>query len=121
VVTLDVRAVVLGALVAAAAVVPVATVGALVADDGSAAAVPFGVAALAGFLAGGFVAGSRQPSAALRHGAIAAAAAVAAALLAAAVLRLARDEDLRPGTMAVVALLATCLGVAGGWLADRRR
>lgn len=118
---LDGRAVGAGALVALAVAVPVATVGSVLLDDGSDAVFAFAVLSLAGFFAGGWVAGARRPLAPGRHGAAAALAGFAVAQAVAAVLQSARDEDLRPVAWVFNALLATSVGLLGGATAGRRR
>ena len=118
--TPDLRAVAAGTLLAAAVAVPVAAVGSAVVDDGGAGAIAFGLIALAGFLAGGWLAGSRAGSGALLHGAAAALSAVVIVQAVVAAIRLAGDDDVDLASLAVNALLATSLGLAGGWLADRR-
>jgi hypothetical protein len=119
-IALDGRAVATGALVAIVIAVPAATVGTAVIDDGSSGAIAFGLVALVGFLAGGWVAGWRQPAAPLANAAAAALAGFAVAQAVALALRLADDRSVSVANIVVNALLATSVGLAGGWLADRR-
>jgi hypothetical protein len=119
-VKVDARVVGAGALVTMAIGIPVATVGSVVLDDGSDAVFAFAVLALIGFVAGGFVAGSRAPDTPMLHGAAAAFAGFAVAQTVAAVLQVVRDEDLSAVAIVFNALLAASLGQLGGWLAGRR-
>lgn len=116
----DVGAITLGAVLAAAIAVPAAVVGNGVVDDDSAGVVAFGAMALAGFLIGGFVAGARAHRAGPVHGAAAAGLAVVATQAIVAIVRLVGDDDVSLASLLVNALLAASLGLAGGWLADRR-
>lgn len=118
--TLDWRAVGVGALLTMAVGIPVATIGSVVLDDGSNLVFLFAVLALLGFLAGGFVAGSKQPDTPMTHGAVAALIGFAVAQAVAAVLQLVRDEDVSAVAIAFNALLAANIGLAGGWWAGRR-
>jgi hypothetical protein len=119
-VTIEPRAVGLGALVAVAVAVPVAVVGDAVTDDGSAGVVAFGLAALLGFVAGGWLAGARAPAAALVNGAAAAFVAAVGAQAVVAAVRLAGDDEVSAASILANTLLATALGLAGAWLAGRR-
>jgi hypothetical protein len=119
---LDARAIGFGAGVAIAIAVPVATAGSAIADDGSSAlGVLFALVALVGFGVGGWIAGSRQPASPLLHGAVAGVVAAAVAQAAAAGVAVADDRDVSAAAVAVNALLATSVGLTGGWLADRQR
>jgi hypothetical protein len=101
--------------------IPAATAGTAVVDDGSSGTIAFGLAALAGFFVGGWVAGWRQPDAPLLNAALAALVAFAVAQALALVLGAVADDPLAsPAAVVVNAVLATNVGVAGGWLADRR-
>ena len=117
---IDASAVGLGAVVTMAVGVPVATIGSVVLDDGSDFVFFFAVVALLGFLAGGFVAGSRQLETPMMHGALAALAGFAVAQAVAAVLQVVRDEDVSPVAIVFNALLAANIGLLGGWVAGRR-
>jgi hypothetical protein len=120
VVTVDPRALVLGATVAAAIAVPIAAIGSAVTDDGGAGAIAFGLAALLGFLVGGWSAAARAGHAALLHGTLAALIAAVVVQGVVAAIHLAGDDDVDLASLIVNALLATSLGLAGGWLAERR-
>jgi hypothetical protein len=109
----------MGAAVAVVVAVPVATAGGVSLDDGAGAAVAFGIVALAGFLAGGWVAGWRSNHGALANGALAALAGFAVAQVVALVVG-SSGEGTDVADVVVYALLATSLGLVGGWLADRR-
>jgi hypothetical protein len=117
---LDPRAVATGALVAIVIAVPAATVGTSAIEDGSGGAIAFGLVALIGFLAGGWVAGWRQPDAPLANAAAAAFAGFAVAQAVALAVQASSDDAISVASIVVNALLATSVGLAGGWLADRR-
>jgi hypothetical protein len=117
---IDAGAVGLGAVVTMAVGVPVATIGSVVLDEGSDFVFFFAVLALLGFLAGGFVAGARQPDTPMMHGALAALAGFAVAQSVAAVLQVIRDEDVSPVAIVFNAVLAANIGLVGGWAAARR-
>ena len=119
-VRLDVRAVATGAALAAVLAVAVASLGSAVTDDGDDLSVAFAVAALVGFVIGGWVAGTRQPSAAMAHGALAALVAFAVVQAVTGAMRLADDEEISAVAVASNAVLAAALGLSGGWLAERR-
>jgi hypothetical protein len=116
----DARAIGFGAGVAIAIAVPVATAGSAIADEGSGLGILFAVIALVGFGVGGWIAGSRRPTAPLLHGAIAGLVAAAVAQAAAAGVAVADERDVSAAAVAVNALLAASVGLTGGWLADRQ-
>ena len=120
-VKLDPAAVGLGAVVAMAVGIPVATIGSVVLDDGSDLVFFFAALAIVGFLAGGYVAGHRRPEAPMAHGAAAAFAGFGVAQAISAVLQLARDESVSPVAVAFNALLAANIGLVGGLVGARRR
>lgn len=119
-VTFDRKAVGIGALVTMVVGIPVASIGSVVLDDGSDLVFFFAALALAGFLAGGWVAGSRRPEAPMAHGALAALVGFAVAQAVAAILQVVRDEDLSPVAIVFNALLAANIGLLGGWIAGRQ-
>jgi hypothetical protein len=121
VVKLEPATVGVGALATIAVGVPVATIGAVVLDDGSDFVFFFALLALLGFLAGGYVAGFRQPGSPMAHGAVAALAGFAVSQSVAAVLQLARDESVNPIAVAFNAMVAANLGLVGGLVGARRR
>lgn len=118
---LDAASVGLGAVTTMAVGIPVATIGSVVLDDGSDLVFLFAVLALLGFLAGGYVAGHRQPTAPMTHGAVAALAGFTVAQAVAAVLQLARDESVSAVAVVFNALLAANIGLGGGAWGARRR
>jgi len=120
-VKLDAASVGLGALATMAVGVPVATIGAVVLDDGSDLVFFFALLALIGFLAGGYVGGFRRPEAPMAHGAVAALAGFAVSQSVAALLQLARDESVNPVAVAFNAMVAANLGLVGGLVGSRRR
>lgn len=119
-VTFDWNAIGLGALITMAVGIPVASIGSVVLDDGSNLVFLFAALALGGFLAGGWVAGSRRPQAPMAHGALAALVGFAVAQAIAAGLQIVRDEDVSALAVVFNALLAANIGLLGGWLAGRR-
>jgi small basic protein len=121
VVKLDAPSVGAGALATMAVGVPVAAIGAVVLDDGSDVVFFFALLALLGFIAGGYVAGFRQPDSPMAHGAVAALAGFAVSQTVAAVLQLARDESVNPVAVAFNAMVAANLGLVGGLVGARRR
>lgn len=119
-VNLDRRAVGIGAAVAMVVGIPVATIGSVVLEDDSNLVFFFAALALFGFLAGGFVAGSKRPDMPMMHGAVAALVGFAVAQAIAAVLQVIRDEDVSAVAIVFNALLAANVGLLGGWIASRR-
>jgi hypothetical protein len=121
-VTLEPRAVLLGAAVALAIAVPFGLIAGLVLDAGSsgAAVLPFFVVALAALLAGGFVAASKGPDAPLSSAAVAALAAYMTGQAITTVVNLVRGNDVHPVAIVFDAVLATSVGIVGGLLASRR-
>jgi putative membrane protein (TIGR04086 family) len=120
--TVDLRAVLVGAGVALAISVPFALVGGLVLDDRSPDGLVFlfVAAVLAGTGVGGFVAGSRQIDFPLTHGALAALAAFAVAQAVSATVDLTQGDDVSPLAVVFNAMLATSVGLIGGLVAARR-
>ena len=123
--SVDARAIVIGAGVALAVALPPLLVyqalrGADVIGDQSPLALLFYGLMMIGFALGGFVAASKRPDTPLTHGALAAFAAFAAVQLAAAAVILARGDT--PGIVKIVfnAMLSAGLGVVGGLVATRR-
>ena len=119
-VKLDPRAVGLGAVVTMAVGIPVATIGSVILDDGSNLVFFFALLALLGFLAGGYVAGSKRPDTPMAHGAVAALAGFIVAQAIAAALQIVRDEEVSAIAIAFNALLAANIGLVGGLLGARR-
>jgi len=120
VVRLDRSSLGLGALTTMAVGVPVASIGSVVLDEGSDLVFFFGVLALVGFFAGGYVAGFRQPDAPMAHGALAALGGFAVSQAVAALLQLARDESVSLVYVAFNAMVATNVGLVGGIVGARR-
>lgn len=115
------RAVALGAGVVLAIGVPVATVGSLLIDEGSNAVFPLAGLVIAAFVAGGWLAGREWPASPLGVGAAAALIGCAVAQAVAIVVRIAGDEDVRPGVVAANVGLAAVAGLIGGTLGARGR
>lgn len=111
----------LGAVATMAVGIPVAAIGSVVLDDGSDYVFFFGLLAVIGFLAGGYVAGFRQPEAPMAHGAVAALAGYAVAQAVAAVLQAARDESIDAVYVVFNALVAANIGLLGGLYGAKRR
>ena len=101
--------------------IPVAAIGSVVLDDGSDLVFFFAVLALLGFVAGGYVAGFRQPTTPMAHGAVAALVGFAVAQAVSALLQLARDESVSIVAVVFNALLAANVGLVGGLLGGKRR
>ena len=118
---LEPAAVGLGAVVTMAVGIPVAAVGAVVLDDGSELVWFFGVLALLGFLAGGYVAGHRRPEAPMAHGAVAALLGFAVSQAVSALLQVVRDESVSVVAVVFNALLAANIGLVGGLVGGRQR
>ncbi len=123
--TIDPRAVVVGAAVAIGVAVPPVLVyqalyNAHVIAKESSWALVFYALAMVGFTLGGFVAGSKRPDTPLTHGAVASFAAFASVQLIAAVVVVVRGDT--PSLVKIVfnAMLAAGLGVLGGLLSTRR-
>jgi putative membrane protein (TIGR04086 family) len=120
-VTLDARAVGVGAALALAVAVPPALVAnALDIDEGSPAVFAFSAIIFVGLAVGGFAAGRRQPRTPFVHGAAAALVAYVAVQTVAVLLRVARGDDLQPAAYVFNGFLAAALGVVGALVASRR-
>jgi len=113
----DGRAVLLGAAVVLGVAVPVAAIGSLVVDEGSDAVFVLALLALVAIGAGGWLAGSRARRSPLATAALAAFAGFAVAQLVSLVLQAIDDDDINPAAVVFNALLATNVGLLGGWLA----
>ncbi|MGH9185825.1 MAG: TIGR04086 family membrane protein [Acidimicrobiales bacterium] len=121
--TVDVRAVGLGAGVALVIGVPMAVIAQAViavTDDTPGWVPALSAIILAGFVAGGFVAGSKRPDTPSLHGALAAVSAFLVVQLLGVVLIAARGDDLRPVAYGFNAFVAAACGTVGGLIADRR-
>ena len=120
----DRRAVLIGALVAAAVVLPAAFLNAAVApdegDDASAAVYLAYLLILGGFFVGGFVAGRLQPNTPLVHGAVAAALAYLVLQGAFVVRRVVAGESVAVFGIVFLTLLVASCGMGGGLLASWR-
>jgi hypothetical protein len=114
-----VRAVALGAAVVLAVGVPVATVGALVLDDGSNAVFPLAGLVVVAFAAGGWLAGREAPSSPLAVGAAAALVGFAVAQAVSIVLQVVDDEDVRVAPVVANAAMAAAFGMLGGRVGAR--
>jgi putative membrane protein (TIGR04086 family) len=121
---LDWRAIGLGVVVAIATTLPLAILGQLLSDydDGGVSGIVFlfFFLILAGLAVGGYVAGTRQPSAPLTHGILAALGAYLIVQAIGLVLNLARGDDVSLAAIVVNAGLAAAMGLVGGWIADWR-
>jgi hypothetical protein len=111
----NLRAVAMGAAVALAVAVPIATIGSVVLDDDSALVLPLAVVVLAGFVAGGMVAG--RP----REGAIAALIGIVVPEIVSTALDLAGDDDVHWAALAANVVVAVALGGVGGFAAGEWR
>jgi hypothetical protein len=115
-----VRAVALGAAVVLGVGVPVATIGALLFDEGSDAVFPLAALLVAAFVAGGWLAGREAPSSSVLVGALAALAGFGVAQAVSVALQVADDEDVRVARVAANLALAAAGGVVGALIAGRR-
>jgi hypothetical protein len=112
--TLDWRAVALGAAVGFLIALPGLVLGGI--TDVAA----FVILVFGGMASAGFIAASKRPDAPLTHGIIAALVTYATAALLAIALRLARGDDLHPAVYVFQAGVAAGFGLLGGYIADRR-
>jgi putative membrane protein (TIGR04086 family) len=124
-VSIDWRAVAVGAAVALVVAVPAAVIGEVTIgddppDDQSSAVFLVTALVLLGCFLGGFVAGSKRPDAPLTHGALAALTAYLLVQGIGAVIVAARGDDLSLVGTAFKALLTASVGLLGGLLANRR-
>jgi len=121
-VSIDWRAVRLGAIAALVLAIPAGIISALVVDDDSGnGAFVFYIVIIVGMLAGGFVAGSKRPDAPLTHGALAAATAYLIAQAVTLVVKAIDGADLRsPAVYAFNLLLMASVGIVGAVVAERR-
>jgi putative membrane protein (TIGR04086 family) len=121
-VNVDRRAVRAGVAAALVFAAPAAIISAFVVSDDSGDGVfAFYVVIIIGMLAGGFIAGSKRPDAPLTHGAIAAAVAYVIAQAIAVLIKAAKGDELRsPAVYVFNVLLMACIGVVGGFIAERR-
>lgn len=111
----------IGALVTMGIGVPVAAIGSVVLGDGSDFVFFFAVLAVIGFLAGGYVAGQRQPDTPMAHGAAAAFVGFAVAQGVSAVLQVARDETVSIVAVVFNAFVAANIGLLGGRYGAKRK
>ncbi len=120
---LDRRAVLAGALVAAAVFVPLSILGNAVVDDDADSNLVFLILVpiALGYGLGGVVAASRARSAPLANGAVAAVAGYVAVAGVAVALRVAQGEAIEPAAIAFAAVLAYASGLLGGLAVDRLR
>lgn len=81
----------------------------------------FALVVLAGFVAAGYVAGSRRPDSPLSHGILAALGTFTIAETIAIALIVAKGNTLHPAVYVFLAGVAAGLGLAGGSLSERRR
>jgi hypothetical protein len=114
-----VRAVALGAAVVLGVGVPVATIGALLVDEGSDAVFPLAAVLVAAFVAGGWLAGREAPAAAVLVGAAAALVGCLVAQGVSVVLQVADDEHVRAATVAANLALAAAGGTVGALIHGR--
>lgn len=121
---LDWRAIGIGAAVAIAISLPLAILSQVLSDfgdgGGSAIVILFFFLVLAGFVVGGFVAGSKRAESPLTHGILAAAAAYLLVQAVGIVLNLARGDELDLFGLVFNAGLAAAMGLLGGWIANSR-
>jgi putative membrane protein (TIGR04086 family) len=109
---------VLAAGVAAAAIIVAQALKSLTGTDANLALY---LVLLGGLVAGGRVAGRRQPTAPLSHGALAALAAYVALIVVITVIRLALGREVAdPVSLLFNGLMAASAGIFGGYLAVRR-
>jgi putative membrane protein (TIGR04086 family) len=117
----DIPSVLMGAALAALVSVPVAAILDGLVDDPDSAWNVVAVAVVGlGYVAGGFLAGYRQPRIPAVHGALAAGVAVLLLVAVRVITRLAEDEAIGWATVGLSVLLATWLGMGGGVLGSRR-
>jgi putative membrane protein (TIGR04086 family) len=121
-VNVDWRAVRAGVVAALIFAAPAAIISAIVVEDDSGNGVfAFYVVIIIGMLAGGFIAGTKRPDAPLTHGAIAAALAYVIAQAMAVAIKMAKGDELRsPAVYVFNVLLMACIGIVGGFIAERR-
>jgi putative membrane protein (TIGR04086 family) len=121
---LDWRAIGFGVIVAIATTLPLAVLGQILSDydDGGVSGVVFlfFFLVLAGLVAGGYVAGAKQPAAPLTHGIVAALGAYLLVQAIGLILNLARGDDVSPASIVVNAGLAAAMGLLGGLIASWR-
>jgi len=113
-VSLDPRAVRVGALAAIAAALPAQVLGGLL--DIAA----FALVVLFAFVIGGTVAALKRPDAPYTHGIVAAAAACVVTSGISVAIRLAKGDDLQPAAYAFNLVLAAGCGSLGGLIVERR-
>jgi putative membrane protein (TIGR04086 family) len=121
-VKVDRRAVLAGAVLAAAvAAGAIVLAQAIKSLTGTDANLVLYLVLLGGLVAGGRVAGRRQPGAPLTHGALAALAAYVALIVVITAIRLALGRDVAdPVSLVFNGLMAASAGILGGYLAVRR-
>jgi putative membrane protein (TIGR04086 family) len=109
---------VLAAAVAAGAIVLAQAIKSLTGTDAN---LVLYLVLLGGLVAGGRVAGRRQPTAPLTHGALAAVAAYVALIVVITAIRLALGKEVAdPVSLVFNGLMAASAGILGGYLAVRR-
>jgi putative membrane protein (TIGR04086 family) len=124
-VTLHLRAVVIGATAAIVLAVPPVLLYKLLYDADvigrrSSLALVFYAVAMVGFVVGGFVAARKRPDTPLAHGGTAGLAGFVSVQAVAAIFVVARGDTLNAVQIIFNAMLATSLGILGGVLANRR-
>jgi 4-hydroxybenzoate polyprenyltransferase len=112
--SLDWRAILLGAAVGLAIAFPGLVLGGLLDVE------LFAIVVLGGFVGAGYVAGSKRPDAPLSHGILAALVTFGIAEAIAIALILAKGNDLHPAVYVFLAGVAAGLGLIGGTIAERR-
>ncbi|MGI8662817.1 MAG: hypothetical protein ACR2LQ_06335 [Acidimicrobiales bacterium] len=112
--SIDLRAVGLGALVAIVAAFPGLLLGSIL--DVTA----FALIVLVAFVLGGAVAASKRPDAPFTHGLLAAAAAWIGTSALSIAIRLAKGDDIRPAAYAFNLVVASGCGCLGALVAQRR-
>lgn len=118
---MSVAAVALGAAVVLAVGVPVAIVGALVLDEGSAGVFPLAGVVVVGVGAGGWLAGTRASSAPMPHAVVGGVLGFAGAQALSAVLLVVRDRDVSVAALGFNVAVAVAVAAVGGWVASSRR
>lgn len=122
---IDLRAIVVGALVALAVAVPAAILAQVLdeadaVDDDSTWLMVLFVVIIAGMVVGGYVAAARRPDAPLSNSALSALCAYLLVQTIGAIRLLASGDDVTWVAIPFFALLSSASGMAGGLLADHR-